>query len=98
MLRLLRDDQKVRQNKVLAEMPQELKNELDYLTQVEMGDESWFFAYDPETKRLREEWHMPVSKTKESLHKKIKIKTMVIIFLFSRVIHKGFVPPGVTMN
>jgi predicted unusual protein kinase regulating ubiquinone biosynthesis (AarF/ABC1/UbiB family) len=34
------DDQKVCQNKVSAEMFQELENELDFLTQVKMGDET----------------------------------------------------------
>jgi hypothetical protein len=49
------------------------------------GDETWCFAYDPETKRQSSEW---VGKTSPRL-KKLKfqrphIKTMLIIFLLSR--------------
>jgi hypothetical protein len=66
---------------VLAEMLKHLETELDFLNRVITGDKSWFFRYDPETKRQSEEWHTPhTSKTEESLHKKSKIRTIVDFF------------------
>jgi hypothetical protein len=57
----LNDDQKARQVEVSAEMLERLENEPDFLNRVITGDESWFFEYDPETKRQSEEWHTPHS-------------------------------------
>jgi hypothetical protein len=62
----LNDYQKARQNEVSAEMLERLETEPDFLNWVITGDESWFFEYDPETKRQSEEWLTPVSKTEES--------------------------------
>jgi len=59
-----------------------------------MGDETWCFACEPETKWQSSEW---VGET-SSLPKKLKfqtlcIKTMLIIFFDSQgVVHKEFVP------
>jgi hypothetical protein len=46
---------------VSAEMPERLKTEIDVLTQVIAGDKSWFFKYNPETRRQIEKWHTPQS-------------------------------------
>jgi hypothetical protein len=65
-----------------------------------MGDETWCFAYDPETKRQSSEW---VGETSTWL-KKLKfqrscIKTILIIFFNSQgIVHKEFVPEGKTVN
>jgi hypothetical protein len=40
-------------------MLKHLETEPDFLPRVIIGDRSWFFEYDPETKRKSEEWHMP---------------------------------------
>jgi histone-lysine N-methyltransferase SETMAR len=55
------DNQKARRKEVSAVMLQWVENEPDVLNQVVTGDESWFFEYDPETKRQSEEWHTPQS-------------------------------------
>jgi hypothetical protein len=72
----------------------------DFLNRVIPGDESWFFEYDPETKRQSKEWHTPQSpRQKKARISKSKLNTMVVIFFDSRgVVHKEFVPPGVTVN
>jgi hypothetical protein len=53
--KILSDDQKARRNEVSAEMLQRLESEPGFLTRVITGDESWFYEYDPDTKRQSEE-------------------------------------------
>jgi hypothetical protein len=53
------NDQKAAQNEMSTEIPEWLKTESDFLTRVITGDKSWFFKYDPETRRQSEKWHMP---------------------------------------
>jgi hypothetical protein len=38
-------------------MLEQFETELDFLNWFMTGDESWFFKYDPETKRQSEELH-----------------------------------------
>jgi hypothetical protein len=52
----LNDDQRARRKEVSAEMLERLETEPDILNWVVIGNESWFFEYDPETKRQSEEW------------------------------------------
>jgi len=64
------------------------------------GDETWCFAYDPETKRQSFEWvdetYPPPKKLK---FQRSRIKTMLIIFFDSQgVVHKEFVPEGKRVN
>jgi len=72
----------------------------NFFNRIIMGEETWCFAYDPETKLQSSEW---VGETSPWL-KKLKfqrshIKTMLIIFFNSKVIvHKEFVPRGKTVN
>jgi hypothetical protein len=69
-----------------------------FLNKIITGDETWCFAYDPETKRQSSEW---VGETSPRL-KKLKFQrlTMLIIFLFDSlwVVHKEVVPEGKTVN
>jgi hypothetical protein len=57
----LNDDQKARRNEVSAEILERLETEPGLLNRVITGDESWFFEYDPETRKQSEEWHTPQS-------------------------------------
>jgi hypothetical protein len=65
-----------------------------------LGDETWCFAHDPDTKQQSSEW---VGETSPRL-KKLKfqrscIKIMLIIFFDSQgVVHKEFTPDGKTVN
>jgi hypothetical protein len=45
------NDQKALQNEVSTEMLEQLETEPYFLNWVITGDESWFFEYDPETRR-----------------------------------------------
>ena len=65
-----------------------------------MGDETWCFAYDPETKRQSSEWVGETSRWLKKLKfQRSRIKTMFIIFFDSQdVVHKEFMPEGKTVN
>jgi hypothetical protein len=64
------------------------------------GDETWCFAYDPETKRKSSEWVTETSPQSKKLEfQRSHIKTMLIIFSNSpAVVQKEFVPEGKTVN
>jgi hypothetical protein len=54
------------------------------------GDETWYFAYDPETKRQSSEWDGETSpRTKKLKFQMSLIKTMLIFFSTYRVAHKN---------
>jgi len=65
-----------------------------------MGDETWCFAYDPETKRQSSEWVGETSpRPKKLIFQRSRIKAMLIILFDSQgVAHKEFVPEGKTVN
>jgi len=65
-----------------------------------MGDETWCFAYDPETKRQSSEWVGETSPLpKKQKFQRSHIKTMLINFFGSQgIVHKEFIPEGKTVN
>ncbi|VVC30621.1 Transposase, type 1,Winged helix-turn-helix DNA-binding domain [Cinara cedri] len=66
------------------------------LDRVITGDESWYFQYNPETKRQSQQWLSPgTARPKKARMSKSKVKTMMICFFDSKgIVHKEFVPPG----
>jgi hypothetical protein len=72
----------------------------NYFNKIIMGDETWCFAYDSETKRQSSEWVGETSPWPKRLKfQRSCIKTMLIIFFDSQgVVHKAFVPEGKTVN
>jgi len=64
-----------------------------------MRDETWCFAYDPETKRQSSEWVGETSPPPKKLKfQRSHIKTMLIIFSTQGIVHKEFVPEEKTVN
>ena len=62
-----------------------------------------FWSMTPETKRQSREWHTPNSpRPKKARMSKSKIKSMLFFFVFffcsQGIVHKEFVPPGLTVN
>ena len=67
-----------------------------FLTKIVTGDESWVFAYYPETKMQSAEWHIASSpRPKKSRLVKSKEKVMLIAFFdIDGVVHHEFLPLG----
>jgi hypothetical protein len=64
-----------------------------------VGDETWCFVYDPETKQQNSEWVGETSSRPQKLKfQRSRIKTMLIFFDSLGIVHKEFVPQGKTIN
>jgi len=65
-----------------------------------MGDDTWCFACDPETKQQSSEWVGETSPRLKKLNfRRSRIKTMLITFFDSQgIVHIEFVPNGKTVN
>lgn len=98
--KVLTDDQKQRRVSVSEDLLQRVEEDPGFLDNVITGDESWFFEYDPETKRQSSEWHTTKSpRPKKARMSKSKVKVMLIVFFDVRgVVHSEFVPEGQTVN
>jgi hypothetical protein len=48
-----------------------------------MGDETWFYGYDPEAKQQSSQWKSPQSpRAKMVWHVRTSTKSMLIVFFF----------------
>jgi len=72
----------------------------NFFNEIVTGDETWCFAYDPETKRQSSEWvGETFPRPKKLKFHRSRIKVMLVIFFeFQCVVHKVFVPDGKTVN
>ena len=115
VLRILREDLKKRKpctrfvtreqrTSELSRAKQDLINMIygdkNFLDKVITGDDSWCFAYDPETKRRNSEWVGEHSPRPQKLRfQKSRVKTMLIVFFDSQgIVQKEFVQEGCTVN
>jgi len=100
VLRQLTTDQMECRMMVVGDFFEESTHDPTFLTKIVLGDESWVFAYDPETNVHSAEWHTSSSPLpKKSSLVKSKEKVMLIAFFdIDRVVHLEFVPPGQTVN
>jgi len=65
-----------------------------------MGDESWCYGYDSETKQASSQWKTPTSpRPKKARQVRSNVKMMLIVFFYVRgIVLWEFVPPGQTVN
>jgi hypothetical protein len=57
--RLLTNDQKQRHVNVCLELPEKANEDPTFISRIIMGDESWIYGYDPETKQQSTQWKSP---------------------------------------
>jgi hypothetical protein len=71
-----------------------------FFNKIITGDETWCFAFDPETKRESSEWVGETSPRPKKLEfQRSRIKTMLIIVFDSQgVVHKELIPERKTVN
>ena len=98
--RQLTTDRKECRMMVAGDLFEKSTQDPTFLTKMVTGDESWVFAYDPETKMQSAEWHTASSpRQKKSRLVKSKEKvTFIAFFDIDGVVHHEFVPPGQTVN
>ena len=87
--------------KHLFDFQSDLKNQIEsdpnFLSKVIMGDESWCYGYDPETKEASCQWKTPTTqRPKKARQVRSNVKTMLIGFFFyvQGTMHWEFFPPG----
>ena len=77
-----------------------IKGDKNFLDKVITGDESWCFAYDPETKRQSSERFGEHSSRPKKLRFQKSGEKMRLIVFFDRqgIVHNEFVQEGCTVN
>jgi hypothetical protein len=65
-----------------------------------MGDESWIYGYDPETKQQLSQWKSPQSpRAEKAWQVRSSTKSMLTVFFVVKgIAHCEFVPPNTTVN
>ena len=92
--RVLTQDQKDIRVAICQELKETVINDPTLLLNIITGDESIVYAYDPEIKLQSSQWKSPKARMQKS-----KLKTMLICFFDQEgIIHREFVPPGMTVN
>jgi len=97
---VLTADQKQSRVDACRELKEHLEIDPDLFSKVITGDESWCYAYDPETKQQSSEWKTSNSpRPKKARREKSNVKTMLISFFDANgIVHSEFVPAGQTVN
>ena len=98
--RLLTQDHKNTRLTLCQELKNQIESDPNFLSKVITGDESWYHAYDPESKQASSQWKTPTSpRPKKTRQVRSNVKTMLIVFFDVRgIVHREFVPPGQTVN
>ncbi|GFV97154.1 protein GVQW3 [Trichonephila clavipes] len=99
--KILTFEQQATRKKVCTDILDAIKNYPNLLEKVITCDESWFFTYDPETKRQSMHWKTPTSpRAKKARMSKSKFKAMMIVFFFDihGIVYLHWVPEGQTIN
>ena len=98
--RLLSVDQKQQRFDVCLDLKENAAKAPSFLSNVIMSEETWVYAYDPETKTQSSQWKSPGSpRPKKARQVRSNIKSMLNCFFYQKgIVHKEFVPPGKTVN
>jgi len=98
--RLLTQEQKNTCLTLCQDLKNQIESDLNFLSKVITGDESWCYEYDPETKQASSQQKTPTSpRPKKARQVRSKVKMMLIVFFDVRgIVHREFVPPGQTVN
>jgi len=98
--RPLTPEQKEHHVAICQELRQRAMDDPSFMSRVIIGDESWVYGYDPETKQQSSQWKSPGSpRLKKARQSRSATKSMLIVFFDIRgIVHHEFVPEGQTVN
>ncbi|GFT47338.1 mariner Mos1 transposase [Trichonephila clavipes] len=97
--KILTFEQQATRKNVCTDILDAIKNDPNLLEKVITCDESWFFTYDPETKRQSMHWKTPTSpRAKKARMSKSKFKAMMIVFFdIHEIVYLHWDPEGQTI-
>ena len=97
--RVLTVKQKQQRSSISLELCDLAASDSSFLGNVIMGDETWVYGYDPETKVQSSEWKSPSSPHVKKVHQsRSNIKVMMIVFDLVGIVRAEFVLRNTTVN
>jgi len=98
--KVLTQDRKDSRIAICQELKETVINDPTLLLNVITGDESIVYAYEPETKLQSSQWKSPASpRPKKARMQKANWRRCSLVSLTKRgIVHREFVPPGMTVN
>jgi hypothetical protein len=98
---LLTNDQKQQLENLCLELREKANEDPTFISRIMMGDESWIYGYDPETKQQLSQWkspHSPGAKKKGAAGLEFSKEHGHCFFDVKGIVHCEFVPPNTTVN
>ena len=97
---LLTDDQREQSQTIARDLFVRLCEDLQFVTNIVTGEESWVYGYDAETKQQSSQWKGPMSPRPKKGHQvQSKRKVMLLAFFYSEgIVHHEYAPDGQTIN
>ena len=98
--RVLTVEQKQQLLSISLELRDRAASDSSFLGNVIMGDETWAYGYDPETRVQSSQWQSPSSpRAKKARRSRSNIKVMMIVFSdLDGIVGADFVPKNTTVN
>jgi len=98
--RLLTGDQREHRQTIAGDLLERSYEDVQFLKNIMIGDESWVYGYDPETKQQSSQWKGPSAPQPKKGHQvRSKTKVMLLAFFDSEgIIHDEYAPDGQIIN
>ena len=98
--KLLNFEQKQRRMEIAQESLNEFNDDAELMKRIIIGDETWFYGYDLETKSQSSQWrHSGSPRLKKARQVRSNVKVMLTVFFdFNGIVHHEFLPRGQTVN
>ena len=93
-------EQKQQCSSISLELCNHAASDSSFLGNVIMGDETWVYGYDPETRVQNCQWKSPSSPHAKKAHQsRCNIKVVMIVFFdLDGIVRAEFVPTNTTVN
>jgi hypothetical protein len=98
--RLLSDYQKAHRVSVCRELKQQARDDPNFISSIIIGNETWVYGYDLETKQQSSQWKSPNSpRPKKARQVRSNVKSLlIVVFDIQGTVHKEFVPSSQSVN